>query len=107
MLADGVEAAVRAGVQSGRLYEDGERRADGAAQVCENKLQGIVDEVIRSRLEDRQLDDCALTLKDLENIREAFILILEGIYHPRVEYPKLRTPGDSPTPPLPAPVKVT
>jgi putative nucleotidyltransferase with HDIG domain len=107
MLADGVEAAVRAGVQSGRLYEDGERRADGAAQVCENKLQEIVDEVIRARLEDRQLDDCALTLKDLENIREAFILILEGIYHPRVEYPKLRSPEDSATPPQPEPVEVS
>lgn len=106
MLADGVEAAVRAGIQSGRLYEDGERRADGAAQVCENKLQGIVDEVIRARLEDRQLDDCALTLKDLENIREAFILILEGIYHPRVEYPKLRAVEESSTPPQPAPVEV-
>ncbi len=107
MLADGVEAAVRAGVQSGRLYEDGDRRADGAAQVCENKLQGIVDEVIRARLEDRQLDDCALTLKDLENIREAFILILEGIYHPRVEYPKLRSSGESATPPQPEPVEVS
>lgn len=107
MLADGVEAAVRSGVQSGRLYEDGERRADGAAQVCENKLQGIVDEVIRARLEDRQLDDCALTLKDLENIREAFILILEGIYHPRVEYPKLRSAGDASSPPQPAPVKAS
>lgn len=107
MLADGVEAAVRAGVQSGRLYEDGERRADGAAQVCENKLQGIVDEVIRARLEDRQLDECALTLKDLENIREAFILILEGIYHPRVEYPKLRSSEDSATPPQPATVEVS
>ncbi|CCF85896.1 7TM receptor with intracellular metal dependent phosphohydrolase (fragment) [Nitrolancea hollandica Lb] len=107
MLADGVEAAVRAGVQSGRLYEDGERRADGAAQVCENKLQEIVDEVIRARLEDRQLDDCALTLKDLENIREAFILILEGIYHPRVEYPKLRSPEEPATPPQPEPVEVS
>jgi putative nucleotidyltransferase with HDIG domain len=107
MLADGVEAAVRAAVQAGKLYEDGERRADGAAQVCENKLQEIVDEVIRARLEDRQLDECALTLKDLENIREAFILILEGIYHPRVEYPKLRAPEDSATSPEPAPVEIS
>lgn len=107
MLADGVEAAVRAGVQSGKLYEDGERRADGAAQVCENKLQGIVDEVIRARLEDRQLDDCALTLKDLENIRAAFILILEGIYHPRIEYPKLRAPTVAETSSQPAPVEIS
>ena len=36
---------------------------------------------------DGQLDECDLTLKDLEKIANVFTHILTGIYHTRVEYP--------------------
>lgn len=89
MLADGVEAAVRSASQSGRLYETSSN-GNGSVSSQSGKLGEIVDGVIRERLEDGQLDECDLTLRQIEQIRQTFIAILEGIYHPRIEYPELR-----------------
>ncbi len=91
MLADSVEAAVRAASQSGKLYEE-QTPADGKTVRRAAKLQQIVDGVIKSRLDDGQMDECDLTLKQIEQIRTAFVSNLEGIYHPRVEYPELKVP---------------
>jgi membrane-associated HD superfamily phosphohydrolase len=46
--------------------------------------------VVQERLDDGQLDECDLTLRDIEAIRQSFVQIMLGIYHPRVEYPSLR-----------------
>lgn len=89
MLADSVEATVRSAAQSGRLYDDASN-GSGEGQRQSAKLAEIVDSVFRERLVDGQLDDCDLTLKQIELIRQSFISILEGIYHPRLEYPELR-----------------
>lgn len=39
---------------------------------------------------DGQLDECELTLKDLNKIENAFVLVLDGVYHQRIDYPHLR-----------------
>lgn len=104
MLADGVEAAVRSVAQSGRLYEESNGATDGSRRGV--KLEDVVDGVIRDRLDDGQLDECDLTLKQIEQVRQTFLSILEGIYHPRVEYPELRRAHTQPAPEaLPAEVK--
>jgi membrane-associated HD superfamily phosphohydrolase len=33
------------------------------------------------------LDECDLTLSDLAQIRDVFASMLQGIRHPRIEYP--------------------
>lgn len=86
MLADGVEAAVRSASQSGRLYQEA-KPENGKASTTNDRLVETVDRVIRERLEDGQLDECDLTLRQVEQVRQAFIGMLEGIYHPRIEYP--------------------
>jgi putative nucleotidyltransferase with HDIG domain len=103
MLADSVEAAVRAASQTGKLYEEPSGQ-EGAVRRA-NRLHQIVDGVIQSRLEDGQLDDCDLTFKQIEQIRGTFIAILEGIYHPRIEYPEVKAPlaAAAETQALPAP----
>ena len=40
------------------------------------------------RIEDGQLDECDLTVRDIARIQEAFVSMLKGIYHPRVPYPE-------------------
>jgi hypothetical protein len=37
---------------------------------------------------DGQLDECELTLKNLNTIAETFTKILTGIFHHRVDYPE-------------------
>lgn len=87
MLADGSEARVRA-----------ERPKD------EQELYELVKGVVENRLTTGQLDETDLTLKDLEIIIESFTSTLRGVYHPRLEYPKLERPGtprQDPTPTVP------
>lgn len=96
MLADSVEAAVRAASQSGKLYEEPVEENGKSERRAANRLAQIVDGVIRDRLDDGQLDECDLTLKQIEQVRQTFISILEGIYHPRVEYPELRKTAAGP-----------
>ncbi len=71
MLADSVEASVRSLTSQ-----------DQAA------IRGMVERIIRERLEDGQFDECDLTLRDLDLIREAFIAQLLGMYHRRIQYPQ-------------------
>ncbi|HAI87841.1 MAG TPA: hypothetical protein DCL63_12710, partial [Firmicutes bacterium] len=73
MLADSVEAAVRA-------------QSDASPW----QVQSTVKKVVRGKLADGQLDECDLTLKDLYAIENAFLDVLSGVYHERVEYPDLR-----------------
>jgi putative nucleotidyltransferase with HDIG domain len=70
MLADGVEASVRS------LDEKDER-----------SIRAMVESIVESRLEDGQLDDAELTLKDIGQIKEAFVQQLLGMYHTRIKYP--------------------
>jgi len=76
LLADGVEAAVRAS-------------HDHSPEAIER----IVREMVAAQVADGQLDECDLTLKDLEKIRQAFATVLLGVYHPRIEYPALSPAG--------------
>ncbi|MGC8787342.1 MAG: HD family phosphohydrolase, partial [Anaerolineae bacterium] len=71
MLADGVEAAVRA-----------------AAPASPSEIERIVRKITNDRLVSGELDDCELTLGDLERIRRAFIEVLQGVFHPRIQYPE-------------------
>jgi putative nucleotidyltransferase with HDIG domain len=70
MLADSVEAAARAS-------------KDHSAET----IAELVDQLVMQRLNEGQLDDCDLTLRDVQRIKDAFRAILVGMYHPRIEYP--------------------
>jgi putative nucleotidyltransferase with HDIG domain len=71
MLADGVEASVRS-----------------LAARDEPAIRAMVARIIEERLSDGQFDECDLTLRDIERIKEAFVGQLLGMYHQRVAYPQ-------------------
>jgi putative nucleotidyltransferase with HDIG domain len=56
--------------------------------VNESILDELIEDVIRKRFEEGQLNDSNLTLKDLTLIKQSFIQTLLGIYHQRIEYPE-------------------
>jgi cyclic-di-AMP phosphodiesterase PgpH len=70
MLADAIEASARA-------------LDDPSPQ----KLEAMIDELIRKRFGEGELDECPLTLKDLTKIKAAFLGVLVGIHHSRIKYP--------------------
>ena len=84
MLADGAEAAVRA------------KRPSSAEQVAE-----VVKKVIDDRIAQGQLDECPLTLDDLRQARETFTATLQGVFHPRLQYPEPKRDDDTSPPPAP------
>jgi len=43
---------------------------------------------VNGRTADGQLDDSALTLRDIQRIRESFVEQLLGMYHQRITYPE-------------------
>ena len=53
-----------------------------------SRIKGLVRKIINNKFIDGQLDECDLTLSDLEKIAEVSTHILTGIYHTRVEYPE-------------------
>ncbi len=90
MLSDSVESAVRSMAQSNRLFAPVEGQGRDAET---NQLVSVVDSVIQSKIDDGQLDECPLTFNDIQKIKATFVQILEGIYHPRIEYPAEVKPG--------------
>ena len=83
MLADSVEAAVRSAATSGRLVG---RNSTAQEPVT---ITSIVASVVQEKLDDDQLVECDLTLREIHEIKRSFVQMLDGIYHPRVEYPPL------------------
>jgi putative nucleotidyltransferase with HDIG domain len=71
MLADGCEAAVRAN-----------------RPAAPDQLNELVRKVIGERVAWNQLDECPLTIADLDKVRESFVTTLQGMYHPRLRYPE-------------------
>jgi putative nucleotidyltransferase with HDIG domain len=70
MIADAVEAASRA-----------------MAEPSTANLQALVQRLINAIFSEGQLDECDLTLRDLNLIARSFVHTLEGIYHTRPAYP--------------------
>ncbi len=54
-----------------------------------DKMEEAVDSIIRDKLLDGQFDECNLTFRDLQAIKETCIKSLIGISHPRVEYKQI------------------
>ena len=52
------------------------------------KIEELVHKIINNKFIDGQLDECDLTLKEIEKISAVFIRILTGIYHGRITYPE-------------------
>ncbi len=50
-------------------------------------LEELVRRIINNKFIDGQLDECELTLKDLNMIAAVFTKVLTGVYHTRVQYP--------------------
>ncbi|MFN8630667.1 MAG: HDIG domain-containing protein [Chloroflexota bacterium] len=71
MLADSVEASVRS-----------------LSSRDEPAIRAMVARIFEERIGDNQFDECDLTLRDLDRIKEAFVGQLLGMYHQRVAYPQ-------------------
>ncbi len=72
MIADSVEAAVRS-----------------LSSPTQEKVEALVEKIIQDKLKDGQLDECNITLKDLDQIKKTFLKVILSIFHERIEYPDM------------------
>ena len=70
MLADKVEAACRT-----------------IKEPTEERMRAMIQAIVNQVMSDGQLEECPITLKELYRIADAFVAVLLGIYHHRIEYP--------------------
>lgn len=52
------------------------------------KIEGMIREIVQEKLQDGQLDDCMLTMNDLNKIIDSFTFTLVNMLHARISYPK-------------------
>ncbi len=52
------------------------------------KIRALVDDIVRSKINDGQLDNCPLTLRELAIVKESFSTTLRSMLHSRIDYPK-------------------
>jgi hypothetical protein len=71
LLADSVEAASRT-----------------IKEPTPSRIEEVVHKVINNKFIDGQLDECDLTLRNLEKIAEVFIKTISAIFHGRLAYPE-------------------
>jgi hypothetical protein len=68
---------------------------EGACRSLEDPTPARIDETVRkiinNKFIDGQLDECTLTLKDLEMIGMTFTRVLSAMYHTRTKYPEMRS----------------
>jgi putative nucleotidyltransferase with HDIG domain len=74
MLADSVEAAVRANMPKLNSVDEVEK---------------TIKIIVRGKLNDAQLADSQLSIKDVTIIEQSFFRVLKGMYHERIAYPKV------------------
>ena len=76
MIADGCEAAARS-------LQDRSRE----------NVKSVVRNIVNSRMEMGQFEECEITLKEINIIVHTVVNNLTGIYHSRIEYPKVNLDG--------------
>ncbi len=76
MIADGCEAVTRTLVDRSR-----------------DSVKKAVKKIVNSRMELGQFDECEITLKELNIIINTVVNTLSGVYHSRIEYPKVSLDG--------------
>ena len=79
MLADTIEAAVRS-------------MPDPTPQ----SIKRFIERLVRGKIEDGQLSNSPLSLHDIDGISEAFVSVLSGVFHERIEYPNVQLNGAAP-----------
>ena len=71
MLADSVEAALR-------VLED----------LTPAKIEEAINHIVRTKLNQGQLDDAPITLRQINQVKAEFVRSITGMYHSRIDYPE-------------------
>lgn len=73
---------------------------EAACHTLENptsqRLDKFITMLINQKVENKQLDNCDLTFRDISKIKAAFVNLLTGYYHNRIKYQNQQDPDEAP-----------
>lgn len=69
------------------LADSAEAAARSLREPTAPRIRTVVSRIVETRMNDGELDQSGLTLNDIAVIREKFIQLLTGLFHPRIQYP--------------------
>ena len=69
------------------LADSVESASRSLEKVTPQKIDQLIKDIIQSRLMDRQLDECPLTMRELAKIAETFKFTMRSMLHSRIAYP--------------------
>ncbi len=78
MLADSVESATRV-----------------LPDPTPDRIRELTDRIVEGKMAQHQLDDTPLTLRELTEVKAAFVGVLAGMYHHRIDYPSTESKGEN------------
>ena len=73
-----------------------EAAARSLPKVTQHSVEELLESIFHDRLEDRQLDECPLTLEEVAKIKKSFIKTTLNMLHTRIEYPEEEKNAKSP-----------
>lgn len=76
MLCDGIEAASRT-----------------LAEPNKDNITALVEKMVTNAITNQQLDECNLSLKDINKVKDSIITTLTSHYHSRIAYPEAKKPN--------------
>ena len=79
MMADSIESATRV-----------------LQEPTPERVRDLVDGIIEGKLQDGQLDESPLTMREITVLKDTFVKVLSGIYHHRIDYPTTKHLTDAP-----------
>ena len=79
MMADSIESATRV-----------------LQEPTPERVRDLVDGIIEGKLQDGQLDESPLTMREITILKDTFVKVLSGIYHHRIDYPTTKHLTDAP-----------
>ena len=53
-----------------------------------DKIQNFVESIVNKQVEEKQFNDCNITLAEIETLKKVLSKKLINVYHLRVAYPK-------------------
>ena len=62
------------------------------------RMRDLIHTLVQSKIDQGQLDEAPLTLRELTQIEEQFAKILGGVMHRRIEYPATKHLTDAAVP---------
>jgi putative nucleotidyltransferase with HDIG domain len=70
------------------LADAAEAASRSIEKTSPGHIESLVKDIVHARIDDGQLDDCDLSMKDIAKIKRTFVFTLTNMLHGRIPYPK-------------------